>query len=585
MKKPVLLFSILLISSLFLTACGKGFSFSSIPVLEGERLNPLNSLASKNSSQSGSSGVMYYSFTKKQRKNLFSRLSESRGSIALSVELEKNLENINSENQTFSFGFLTDEDFNDSGKLYSSLESRYLIQGDFSAFKKSIVLELAVTEEQFGDSIPAGFFVSCKTPFVIKKVSFEEARYGFDFSSETPVFAFGTKGGSVSYKPKYFDFTDAKNVFVNSRSNKYIAPYFNVLLSEVDDIGTYDKQKSAYIKVGSEKVRIRRTLDKNNCVLQGESFINLFSDVDFSSSKDQILSIMLNSNTVKKSENKKILEPIPSDLGLILEWNQDNWRTSDYELFKWDLFPEVLFFDFSTYEIQSLFLTRLAYFVEKEGYKGTFISDEDVLLKHGYNAHDYKAVDLAAFFTQAHLWNIRLNKKELLLKEILIANGIIVPKGDGTFTGGNGCLISISRESNTGLRYRLIAHEAWHGVFFGDADFRKFIDGLYDSFDERSLEYIKRYWTCTKDLSYDLNDDYLMRNEFMAYIMQQNLANLRQYIVGRSGWRNKTEDDYLLVDYIQKNDAEYFYEAGVLINDYVFNKWGFAAGRLSLISK
>lgn len=584
MKKIILHYLAFVFLTITLISCGKGFSSSQVPSLEGEKLNPLNTYASKNLTQKDS-GTMYFAFTKKQRKNLFSRISESRGSISLSVELEKKIDNENLENQSFSFGFLTEDDFNDSGKLYSALENRSLIEGDFSKFNKNIILEMAITEEQFGESIPQGFFVSCKTPVLIKNVSFIESRYGFDVSSETPVFSFGKRGGEATANLCEFDFTDAKSVFENSRSKKYIAPYFDVVLTSIDDIGTYDRQKSAYIKFNDERVRIRRTLGKNNCVIQGEALDKLFSKADFTSSKDQVLSIMLHSNTIKKSENRKTLEPIPADLGLILEWNQKNWRVNEYELFKWDLFPEVLFFDFKDYKIQSLFLTRLAYFVEKEGYKGTFISDEDVLVKHGYNAHDYKAVDLAAFFSQAYLQNFKLNDRELLLKEILIANGVIVSRGDGTFVGGRGCLISISRESISSLRYRLIAHEAWHGVFFGDADFRKFVGQLYDNFDPKSLEYIKRYWTCTKDLSYDLNDDYLMRNEFMAYIMQQNLSSLRQYIVTRSGWRNKTDNDYLLVKYVQDNDAEYFYNAGVLMNDYVFNKWGFAAGRLSLITK
>lgn len=584
MKKILLPFISIVFSCFFIISCGGGTKASSLK-LEGEPVLALNSMAQKNLTVSGTSSGMYFKFTSDQIKKLYSRIQATNGSVSLCLNVEKVLDKINLDSQDFSFGFLTEDDFDKNGRIYSGLESRYLITGSLSDFNQGITLEYAITEDAFGERLPVGFFFSSQTPCSIKSIGFIESRFGFDFNENVPVFAFGGKGGKVASEISSIDFSDAKSIFINSKCKKIIGPYAVVGLSKINDIGTYDAQKSAYLKFGNEKIRIRRTLNSNEAVIQSDALENVYSLCDFSSSTKQIVSLMLYENKISNSEDSKILEPIPSDLGMILDWNQNNWRGKEYELFKWNLFPEVLFFDFSDYAIQSQFLTRMAYFVEKEGYKGTFISDADVISKHGYNAHDYKAVDLANFFTQAYVQNFKLNKRELLLRDILVQNGIIIPKGDGTFVKGKGCIISIARESNDALRYKLIAHEAWHGVFFGDADFRKFIDDVYDNFDEQSLTYIKRYWTCTKDLSYDLNDDYLMRNEFMAYIMQQNLASLQQYIVTRSGWRNKVDSDYDLVEYVKENNAEYFYEAGVKINDYVFKRWGFSAGRLSLITK
>ena len=55
----------------------------------------------------------------------------------------------------------------------------------------------------------------------------------------------------------------------------------------------------------------------------------------------------------------------------------------------------------ASYEIQDAFFKRLAFFVEKAGHAGRIESLSALGGLHGYNAHDYRAEDLARFFDTA----------------------------------------------------------------------------------------------------------------------------------------------------------------------------------------
>ena len=94
--------------------------------------------------------------------------------------------------------------------------------------------------------------------------------------------------------------------------------------------------------------------------------------------------------------------PIPSDLGLVGSYYpRSAWRQSDYELFAWNLYPSILIFDMRSYEVQSRFFKRLAFFVEKRGFRGEMLSDAELAARHGWNAHNYRPEDLAGFYNVA----------------------------------------------------------------------------------------------------------------------------------------------------------------------------------------
>ncbi len=164
--------------------------------------------------------------------------------------------------------------------------------------------------------------------------------------------------------------------------------------------------------------------------------------------------------------------PIPADPGQVLTWDQSSWRNPDFELFSWSRFPRVLILDMASYEIQDAFFKRLAFFVEKAGHAGKLESLSALAGLHGYNAHDYRAEDLARFFDAASREDPPgLSVEESALETILAENGVIKKTAAG-FAAGDGCILSISRGSSPLLRSLLLTHESFHGLFFTIPAFR-----------------------------------------------------------------------------------------------------------------
>ena len=161
---------------------------------------------------------------------------------------------------------------------------------------------------------------------------------------------------------------------------------------------------------------------------------------------------------------------------MILSYRREAWRDARYEVFRWERFPSLLIFDTADYAVQERLFKRLAFFVEKAGFRGHLATDADIAALHGWNAHDYRAEDLAAFFEAARKTKFPLNAEETELRRILLASGLIrkAASAEGFITSGEGAIISISRESVDYLRTLFITHEGFHGIFFQDKEFRLF---------------------------------------------------------------------------------------------------------------
>ena len=225
--------------------------------------------------------------------------------------------------------------------------------------------------------------------------------------------------------------------------------------------------------------------------------------------------------------------PIPADMGTILRYDTQAWRRSDWELFSWNLFPSILMFDFRDYDIQAAFLKRLAFFVEKKGSTGKLLPNSVIDPLHGWNAHNYRARDLAAFFQKAKAENFPLNPEEELLRRILIDRGII-RREDGEFLPGEGGFLSLSRESSDRLRYLFVTHEGYHGLYFASQEYRRAVHSVWTQLSEAE----KRFWKLFLDWkSYNVEDEYLVENEFQAYLMQQHRSYVdtyfKEYIIPR----------------------------------------------------
>jgi hypothetical protein len=283
--------------------------------------------------------------------------------------------------------------------------------------------------------------------------------------------------------------------------------------------------------------------------------------------------------------------PLPADPGVILDYPQSVWRNEDYEIFRWETFPGVLIFDTADYAVQEKLFRRLAFFTEKKGYRGRILTDRELANQHGWNAHDYQPKDLAAFYEQARLQQVPLLPEELFLKDILADNGIIkIQNGgdaDSVVTAGEGAIVSISRESNGYLRRLFMAHEAFHGIFFVDADFRAFIQQRYAAFDSVSKRVLLSYFDYQ---AYDITDDFLVVNEFMAYLLQQSAGAAAEYFgktiperLEQSEWRRAVLPEKDEARGVWPHlEASFGREARVL-SDYVSQRWQLSGGRTWLI--
>jgi hypothetical protein len=529
---------------------------------------------------------LYFSFTPNQQARLSNTSRRTEGaSVEVTVVPLKNKKHTGES--PFAFGLLYTKDFSDEKKLNDTITKRPLVTGDFSkldpkGFSVSICL-------QRGDEVPVGFFVYGTYRFSVKRVQFSEAKIGWDRTGDVPLFSFTSAGGVIDQSFTRADLSLASNVFADKNTALTIMPKLTVGLFECKDIGTYESQPKVRLTIGGEELAIRRTKNQKDATLQTAALLNPFSKVIVSANGDMVSAIMLTSNASSllpsEKTNNEVVTPIETDPGMIFDWPVKNWRNPDYELYSWEQFPQVLFFDTADYRIQGLFFTRLAYFVEKDGYKGTLVDDDFVETQHGYNAHDYKDVDLAAFFSKAAKESFKLNQYELLLRDILMKNKIIIAKKDGTYISGSGAVISISQESPGYLRNTFIAHESWHGIYFTDEDFRNTVAKSYLMFDEKSMDFIKTFWATQNGLHYDLDDEYLMQNEFMAYLMQQPLTYTKTYFLQVAGRASVNENEPELAAYVRETDAKPFVDTTTVLNQYAFDRWGLAAGRVSLISR
>ncbi len=277
------------------------------------------------------------------------------------------------------------------------------------------------------------------------------------------------------------------------------------------------------------------------------------------------------------------LEPIAADPHGIVEWPQSAWRRPVREIFKWDRFPSVIVFDTADYDVQNRYFRRLAFFAEKQGYRGRLLTDSELAGMHAFNAHDYSAETLASFFSEAALSGFELSDEELELRGILLNSGIILSSSDGAFLPGEGAVISFSRSSPLYLRYSFMAHEGFHALYFVDEGFREKVRDVYASTDQRATAFLRDYFRIVTGLGYDTSDSLLMENEFMGYILQNRIDSVRDYFAVNIAERYlRYNGDEALATYILETNARDFVAAAEELSAYAFSRWGILGGRVGL---
>ncbi len=538
-------------------------------------------------------GYANFKFTKEQ-KEYFSKAYKEHGSVALTVcfqmmptkKQQTALANGTAQEALLRYGFLGNEDFKIDGKFIKKKypdTRRIQVQADEKKAPQLFDISFAVQKnDNIEKYIPEGFFVYSGIRCRVLAAIVVPAEIGFDIRSEIPFYGFACNGGMIDFENKSFDFSGSSMVFpVQSNMNQSM-PEYRVLLSDNPETKTTREHSvRVQMNVGGEKLYLNNVTAAKELIIPTGALNTPFSRVEFTDNSECIDSLIMRGT---KPAGNEVLEPIRTDPGLILNYKTSQWRTADYELYEWDRFPQILFFDTRNYEIQDRLFRRLAYFVEKQGYKGRLLTNEELGDMHGYNAHDYSAESMANFFNKAAELNFPLNEEELLLKRILIHNKLL--ESDGLYVKANeGGLVSISRETPGWSRTNLLAHEGWHTIFFRDPEFRNYVSAVYYTFDPTSLDFLIDYFKSQPGLGYDVNDEYLMHNEFMAYIMQQRLSEVANYFVHLANRGTVIDFTPKLAAYIRKTEGQGFEDAANALNDFVYDKYGIVCGNIALVNR
>ena len=555
---------------------------------EISRLQALDSAATKGTV---SNEYANFKFTQEQ-KEYFYKTYQEKGSVALTICLQmmptkKQKQLLASDAEAvLRYGFLTGDDFTINGKFikkkYPDIK-RIQVQADEKKAPELFDLSFAVQKnDNIEKYIPEGFFVYSTIRCRVIAACVVPAEIGFDVSKEIPYYGFACNGGLIDFENKSFDFSGSSMIFPVQSNQRQSLPEYRVLLSEnPENKTTKEHSVKVQMNVGGEKLYLNNVATARELIIPTGALNTPFSRTEFTDNSECVESLIMRGTKVS---GKEVLDPIRTDPGLILNYKTSQWRTADYEIYEWDRFPQILFFDTRNYEVQDRLFRRLAFFVEKQGYKGKLLTNEELGDMHGYNAHDYSAESMARFFNKATELNFTLNEEELLLKRILIHNGLF--EDDGIYVKANeGGLVSISRETPGWSRTNLLAHEGWHTIFFRDAEFRNYVSAVFYTFDPTSRDFLIDYFKSQPSLGYDTNDEYLMHNEFMAYIMQQRLSEVAKYFVHLANRSTVIEFTPQLASYIIKTEGRGFDDAATALNDFVFDKYGIVCGNIALVNR
>jgi hypothetical protein len=271
-------------------------------------------------------------------------------------------------------------------------------------------------------------------------------------------------------------------------------------------------------------------------------------------------------------------DPIAIELRELQDYPVERWRRDDFELFSWSLYPDILWIDTIDYETQSRLFRRLAFFVEKRGFLGRLLTDEELEGRHDWNAHNYRPEGLADFFNAVAATSFPLNDLEEELREILLHNEVLFVGDDGSYLPGRGGVLSISQESFPELRELLTVHEAMHGVFYEEQSFRR---AAFDYWDVTLGTREKSFWReFFSWMTYSPEDRYLMVNEMQAYLLQQSEPSVRWYfrtrVAGRlrNAYPARTE----AIDLFMRDYPTTFVDAGAAMNAALFTASGMVGG-------
>ena len=343
----------------------------------------------------------------------------------------------------------------------------------------------------------------------------------------------------------------------------------------------HDKVRIEFTAPGKDRIYTYRNLKDNTVTFYTSSigFVPANITVEqFDTGLDMMGSVEMKEIAL---DGKAPMTPLPADFKQILEYNSNQWRYSDWEVYSWESFPGILIIDFQNFNIQSHMLKRLSYFVEKRGYTGKIHSFTRLSGKTDWNAHNYKAKDLAAFFTEAVRSGAVLTSAESYLRELLLANGIIEKSGEGYTGGENKGIVSVSQESTPHVRALLLTHEGYHGLFYAAPGLKELVYDLWDKLIPEAQEMWVDYLKSADVWNYDYKNGYLLRNEMLGYMMQQK--DFAEYFDNMMFPRLLKRIPDKAEHYQQNRDVarQAFLDTAAKIGDFLLKEYNLSPGNLS----
>lgn len=235
---------------------------------------------------------------------------------------------------------------------------------------------------------------------------------------------------------------------------------------------------------------------------------------------------------------------VPASLETILHWSNDNNKNyhDEFNIFRWQSYQDVLVFVFESRKVQEKYLKRLAFFTEKTKTRGTIPHLKDIANRKGWGANDFKAEDLARFFNMVEARKqsddpMELLEEELLLQKILIDAETITHSKEDLLNPYRintmypySSIVSYAKSDSPALQRTLLFHELLHTLYFRDEKLRNKVSSIWQSLSPKNQNLWRAFLAYN---GYDSSYDYLVKNEFYAYLLQHSIPNLSWYIPAR----------------------------------------------------
>ena len=340
-------------------------------------LKALNKGGRKGYLKSGEIKNAAFGFTEDQ-KAIFEEMYNAKKNVALTVRIAQ--KNRPAGECPIILGFLYKGDFGKNGK-YEEIPTydtkRTVIKGSLCDAPEVFDISFALQKSDFSNNqLPEGFYIQTPAECEIVAACVVPAELGFDISRDVPYYGFSCNGGVVDFTNKSFDFSGAPLIFPTKTSELTSLPEIIIKLTD-EPMWQSTKEQSIYANLlfGGEKIRVKNVVPAENVIIPTGGIKAPFSQMKIDSNAGCIKAVIMRPTNVA---GKNVIKPIITDPGLILNYKTENWRTVDYELFEWDRYHKILFFDTRNYDIQNNFFRRMAYFVEKKGYQGKLLTDEEL---------------------------------------------------------------------------------------------------------------------------------------------------------------------------------------------------------------